>query len=87
MISLGLGLQNGQPHEMLCLNKGKIGYQRRFQVVYRSKDGKNDQSFHTIDGFAAMCSHVPDKGEQMIHYNGSLIRSIGEGETRSSRIG
>jgi hypothetical protein len=39
-------------------------------VVYRSKDGKETKVFDFLEWLAAMCSHVPDKGEQMVRYYG-----------------
>ena len=40
------------------------------KVVYRSKDGKEEKVFDALDWLAAMCSHVPNKGEQMVRYYG-----------------
>jgi hypothetical protein len=40
------------------------------KVLYRSKDGKNEKTFDAIEWIAAMCSHVPNKGEQMVRYYG-----------------
>ncbi|MEE9609795.1 MAG: transposase, partial [Desulfatiglandales bacterium] len=40
------------------------------KVVYRSKDGKEEKIFDAIEWLAAMCSHVPNKGEQMVRYYG-----------------
>jgi len=34
------------------------------QVLYRSKDGKNEKTFDALEWLAAMCSHVPSKGGQ-----------------------
>ncbi|MEW6669722.1 MAG: hypothetical protein AB1512_31315 [Thermodesulfobacteriota bacterium] len=31
------------------------------QVLYRSKDGKNEKTFDALEWLAAMCSHVPNK--------------------------
>jgi len=39
-------------------------------VVYRSKDGAAQEVFDALEWLAAMCSHVPDKGEQMVRYYG-----------------
>ena len=33
------------------------------KVIYQSKDGKNEKVFDALEWLAAMCSHVPDKGE------------------------
>ncbi|MEW6667000.1 MAG: transposase [Thermodesulfobacteriota bacterium] len=40
------------------------------QVLYRSKDGKDSKIFDALEWLAAMCSHVPNKGEQMVRYYG-----------------
>ena len=36
------------------------------KVIYRSKDGKEERVFDALEWLAAMCSHVPNKGEQMV---------------------
>ena len=33
------------------------------QVEYQSKDGKQNRMFDALEWLAAMCSHVPNKGE------------------------
>jgi len=38
------------------------------KVLYRSKDGKEKKTFDALEWLAAMCSHVPKKGEQMVRY-------------------
>lgn len=40
------------------------------EVIYRSKDGKEEKVFNALEWLAAMCSHVPNKGEQMVRYYG-----------------
>ena len=40
------------------------------KVVYRSKDGRSEKIFDALEWLAAMCSHVPNKGEQMVRYYG-----------------
>ena len=37
---------------------------------YQSKDGKSKKVFDALEWLAAMCSHVPNKGEQMVRYYG-----------------
>jgi hypothetical protein len=39
-------------------------------VVYRSKDGKDQKPFPALEWLAAMCSHIPNCGEQMVRYYG-----------------
>jgi hypothetical protein len=33
------------------------------KVVYRAKDGTNEKVFDALEWFAAMCSHIRDRGE------------------------
>jgi hypothetical protein len=39
-------------------------------VIYKSKDGSRQKRFDALEWLAAMCSHVPNKGEQMVRYYG-----------------
>jgi len=43
---------------------------RTATVVYKSKDGRRQKSFDALEWLAAMCSHVSNKGEQMVRYYG-----------------
>jgi len=45
-------------------------HRQQGQVEYRSKDGKQVKTFEALEWLAAMCSHVPNKGEQMARYYG-----------------
>jgi hypothetical protein len=45
-------------------------YRQQGWVEYRSKDGKQAKSFEALEWLAAMCSHVPNRGEQMARYYG-----------------
>jgi hypothetical protein len=40
------------------------------KVSYQSKDGKDEKVFDALEWLAAMCSHVPNRGEQMVRYYG-----------------
>ena len=40
------------------------------KVNYQSKDGKQEKDFDALEWIAAMASHVPNKGEQMVRYYG-----------------
>ena len=40
------------------------------KVLYQSKDGKEEKTFDALEWLAAMCSHVPNKGEQTVRYYG-----------------
>jgi hypothetical protein len=39
-------------------------------VVYTAKDGKSNKVFPALEWLAAMCSHIPNRGEQMVRYYG-----------------
>ena len=44
----------------------RMTYHRKTsQVEYQSKDGTQTKIFDALEWLAAMCSHVPNKGEQM----------------------
>jgi len=38
------------------------------KVVYASKAGKSIKVFPAMEWLAAMCSHIPNRGEQMVRY-------------------
>ena len=40
------------------------------KVVYASKDGKSIKVSPAMEWLAAMCSHIPNRGEQMVWYYG-----------------
>ncbi len=40
------------------------------QVEYQSKDEKETKMFNALEWLAAMCSHVPNKDEQIDRYYG-----------------
>ena len=40
------------------------------KVVYTVKDGKSVKVFPAMEWIAAMCSHIPNRGEQMVRYYG-----------------
>jgi hypothetical protein len=50
-------------------------------VVYTSKDGETTKRFPALEWLAAMCSHIPNRGEQMVHYYG-YYTSRGENASR-----
>lgn len=39
-------------------------------VVYTGKDGTTNKVFPAMEWLAAMCRHIPDRGEQMVRYYG-----------------
>ncbi len=43
-------------------------YRETGQVQYQSIDEKETKVFNALEWLAAMCSHVPNKGEQMVRY-------------------
>jgi len=40
------------------------------KVIYKSKKGNQTKTFDALEWLAAMCSHVPNRGEQMVRYYG-----------------
>jgi len=40
------------------------------KVVYTSKDGRTSKVFPALEWLAAMSSHIPNRGEQMVRYYG-----------------
>ena len=40
------------------------------KVIYQSKNGKEEKVFDALAWLAAMCFHVPNKGEQVVRYYG-----------------
>jgi hypothetical protein len=43
------------------------------KVVYTSKDGRTSKSFPALEWLANRCSHIPNRGEQMMLYSGFSI--------------
>ncbi|PKN70107.1 MAG: hypothetical protein CVU54_06860 [Deltaproteobacteria bacterium HGW-Deltaproteobacteria-12] len=40
------------------------------KVIYTAKDKKTSKSFAALEWLAAMCTYIPNRGEQMVRYNG-----------------
>jgi len=40
------------------------------KVVYTSKDGRTSKSFPALEWLVSLCSHIPNRGEQMVRYYG-----------------
>jgi len=38
------------------------------KVVYRAKEGSEEEVFDALEWPGAMCFHIPDRGEQMVRY-------------------
>ena len=38
------------------------------KAVYTAKNGKSTKVFPALEWLAAMCSHIPNRGEQMVRY-------------------
>ena len=45
-----------------------FGFDHFLKVVYRAKDGTGEKVFDALEWLAAMCSRIPDRGEQMGQY-------------------
>ena len=46
------------------------------KVLHQSKDGNKTKTFDALEWLAAMCSHVPNRGEQMVHYYGYYSNAL-----------
>jgi hypothetical protein len=53
------------------------------KVVYRAKDGTEEKVFDALEWLAAMCSHIPDRGEQMVRYYG-YYRNVSRGKRKET---
>lgn len=53
------------------------------KVVYQSKDSKEEKIFDALEWLAAMRSHVPNKGEQMVRYLG-YYSNVARGKRKKS---
>jgi hypothetical protein len=40
------------------------------KVIYTAKDGRASKAFPALEWMAAMCAHIPNRGEQMVRYYG-----------------
>ena len=40
------------------------------KVIYKSKSGSDTKEFDAVDFIASICSHIPNKNEQMVRYTG-----------------
>jgi len=50
--------------------EGKVVYTSRACPGRRSGDGRTSKSFPALEWLANLCSHIPNKGEQMVRYYG-----------------
>jgi hypothetical protein len=44
------------------------------KVVYQAKDGKQTKAYDALEWLAAMCTHIPGWGEQMVRYYAPSIQ-------------
>ena len=54
-------------------------------VIYSAKDGKDRKVFDAPEWLAAMCSHVPNRGEQMVRYYG-WYSNVSRGKRRKRAV-
>jgi hypothetical protein len=38
------------------------------KIVYTSKNGRTSKSLPALEWLANLCSHIPNRGEQMVQY-------------------
>jgi hypothetical protein len=51
------------------------------KVIYAAKVKKTNKSFPAHERLAAMCSHIPNRGEQIVRYYGFYNIVIGYSST------
>jgi len=59
------------------------------KVIYKAKKGGETKTFDALEWLAAMCSHVPNRGEQMVRYYGyysNVCRGNRQQENRDNEI-
>ena len=56
------------------------------KAVYRAKDGSEEKVFDALELLAAMCSHIPDRGEQMVRYYG-YYSNVSRGKRKETEDG
>ncbi|HOJ52293.1 MAG TPA: transposase, partial [Syntrophales bacterium] len=55
------------------------------RVVYTAKDKKTSKSFPALEWLAAMCTHIPNRGEQMVRYYG-YYSNVARGKRKKEDI-
>jgi len=69
-----------------CFSQERMTYLRdESKVIYTSKDGNKEKVFDAIEWLAAMCSHVPNKGEQMVRYYG-YYSNVSRGKRKKAEM-
>jgi hypothetical protein len=56
-------------------------------VVYHSKDGKEQKTYDALEWIAAMGTHVPLRGEQMVRYYGEFSNRVRGRRRKAHQIG
>ena len=54
------------------------------KVIYNSKNGNKTKVFDALEWLAAMCSHIPNRGEQMVRYYGHYS-NVSRGKRRNKQ--
>jgi hypothetical protein len=54
-------------------------------IVNTSKDGETAKNFPAMEWLAAMCSHIPNRGEQMVRYYGHYS-NVSRGKRRQEGL-
>jgi hypothetical protein len=48
------------------------------KIIYRSKDNRQEKTFEALDWLAAITSHLPNQGEQMVRNMVSIATFPGD---------
>ena len=55
------------------------------KVIYKSKNGNDSKEFDAVDFIACLTSHIPNKCEQMVRYNG-YYSNVCQGRRKKDNI-
>jgi hypothetical protein len=65
------------PTNVISFSRERMTYLRdESKVIYKAKKGGETKTFKSLEWLAAMCSHVPNRGEQMVWNHGSPSKYI-----------
>ena len=54
-------------------------------VIYTAKDGRANKNFPALEWIVAMCSHIPNRGEQMVRCYG-YYSNVSRGKRKTKHV-
>jgi len=55
------------------------------KVIYKSKSGNDTKEFDAVDFIASLCTHIPNKSEQMVRYVG-FYSNVSRGKRKKQAV-